>query len=174
MALHYFWAMQIPIHEAIIRPIEPKDNPLIAKVIRDTLAEFGANHPGTVYYDPTTDQLYELFRKEGSMYNVVEHNGRIVGGGGIFPSDGLPPDTCELVKMYLLPEARGIGLGRRMIQLCIDAAIAKGFRNMYIETMPELRQAMKTYEQFGFKYLDGPMGNTGHFGCEIWMSKSLI
>ena len=42
-----------------IRPIQPADNPVIAKIIRDTLAEFGANHPGTVYYDPTTDALFE-------------------------------------------------------------------------------------------------------------------
>lgn len=46
-----------------IRPIQPSDNTFIAKIIRDTLAEFGANHPGTVYYDPTTDALYELFSK---------------------------------------------------------------------------------------------------------------
>jgi putative acetyltransferase len=165
--------MQLALNEIVIRPIEPKDNVQIAKVIRDTLAEFGANHPGTVYYDPTTDDLFSLFRKQGSAYHIVEHHGRILGGGGIFPSEGLPADTCELVKMYLLPEARGIGLGSSMIQRCIDTAIANGFSRMYIETMPELRQAMKTYEKFGFEYLSGPMGNTGHFGCEIWMLKKL-
>jgi putative acetyltransferase len=165
--------MELALNEVVIRPIEPKDNTHIAKVIRDTLVEFGANHPGTVYYDPTTDDLYSLFRKSDSAYDVVEYRGRILGGGGIFPSDGLPPDTCELVKMYLLPEARGIGLGSAMIQRCIDAAIANGFSRMYIETMPELRQAMKTYEKFGFEYRDGPMGRTGHFGCQIWMSKKL-
>jgi len=165
--------MQLALNVVVIRPIEPKDNAQIAKVIRDTLAEFGANHPGTVYYDPTTDDLYGLFRKEGSLYHVVEYQGRILGGGGIFPSDGLPPGTCELVKMYLLPEARGIGLGSSMIRRCMDAAIANGFSNMYIETMPELRQAMRTYEKFGFEYLTGPMGNTGHFGCAIWMLKDL-
>jgi putative acetyltransferase len=39
--------------------------------------------------------------------------------------------------------------------------------------MPELKQALKTYEKFGFEYLDHPMGNTGHFGCELWMIKKL-
>jgi putative acetyltransferase len=72
-----------------------------------TLAEFGANHPGTVYYDPTTDALYELFQKNGSIYYVAELNGELIGGAGIYPSDGLPAGTCELVKMYLLPQARG-------------------------------------------------------------------
>ena len=44
-----------------IRPIEPKDNIDLAKVIRGALEEFGANKPGTVYFDPTTDALFELF-----------------------------------------------------------------------------------------------------------------
>jgi putative acetyltransferase len=153
----------------LIRPIKQEDNPEIARVIRDTLTEFGANHPGTVYYDASTDHLNELFQQEGSAYWVVEDAGMVKGGGGIFPSPGLPADTVELVKMYLLPEMRGTGLGSAMIQKCIEEAKARGYKKMYIETMPELRQAMRTYEKFGFQYLNGPLGNTGHFGCEIWM-----
>src|SRR5690349_5078772 len=99
-----------------IRTILPADNPYLSRVIKDTLAEFGANHPGTVYYDATTDALYELFQTKGSAYFVAELNGGIVGGGGIYPTDGLPADTCELVKMYLLPQARGTGLGRTLIE----------------------------------------------------------
>lgn len=162
------------LEEITIRPIEPGDNKALAAIIRRTLKEFGANHPGTVYYDPTTDALYELFNStKGAVYFVAENNGEIVGGGGIFPSSGLPADTCELVKMYLLPEVRGIGLGKKIIEACIRFAKENGYENIYIETMPELKQAMNTYEKFGFRYLDGPMGNTGHFGCELWMLLSL-
>jgi len=39
--------------------------------------------------------------------------------------------------------------------------------------MPELRKAVSVYEKFGFTYLTGPMGNTGHFGCDVWMIKEL-
>jgi len=156
-----------------IRPIQPSDNTFIAKIIRDTLAEFGANHPGTVYYDPTTDALYELFQKEKSVYNIAEINGKIVGGGGIYPTAGLPTDTCELVKMYLLPEARGIGLGSKLITLCLEQAKANGFSKVYLETMNELKAALKVYAGMGFTYLNGPMGNSGHFGCPLWMIKEL-
>ena len=157
----------------IIRPIEPSDNPVIATIIRDTLKEFGANHPGTVYYDLTTDALYELFQKERSVYNIAAINGKIVGGGGIYPTDGLPGDTCELVKMYLLPEARGTGLGSQLIALCLEQAKANGFKKVYLETMTELKAALKVYARMGFTYLDGPMGNSGHFGCPLWMIKEL-
>ncbi|HLO79626.1 MAG TPA: GNAT family N-acetyltransferase [Chitinophagaceae bacterium] len=165
--------MGISLDDITIRPIAPEDNAAIAKVIRDTLAEFGANHPGTVYFDPTTDHLWEMFQAAGSFYQVALLNGKIVGGGGIFPSDGLPTDTCELVKMYLLPEVRGIGLGRKLISDCITTAEKLGYKNIYLETMPELKDALNTYAKFGFSYLKGPMGNTGHFGCALWMLKNL-
>ena len=67
-----------------IRNIEPADNVAIAAVIRNALAEFGANKPGTVYYDPTTDHLFELFQQAGSVYYIAEIDGTIVGGCGIF------------------------------------------------------------------------------------------
>jgi len=148
--------------DVVVRPIEPGDNDILANIIRRTLAEFVANHPGTVYYDPTTDTLYELFRKPRSAYFVVEHHGKIAGGGGIYPTDGLPADTCELVKMYLLPEARGKGLGRAMIERCISEARNQGFSRIYLETMPELSQALHENEKLGFSYLTRPLGNSGH------------
>lgn len=142
-------------------------------IIRSTLTEFGANHPGTVYFDAATDTLYELFRKEKSTYFVAVLNGEIVGGGGIYPTEGLPGGTCELVKMYLLPEARGKGLGRSIIEKCLQYAKECGFRSIYLESMPELKLALTTYEKFGFEYLTAPLGNSGHFGCDLWMLKKL-
>ncbi|NEW82671.1 MAG: GNAT family N-acetyltransferase [Mariniphaga sp.] len=157
-----------------IRPIRQSDNRELAKIIRATLTEFGANHPGTVYYDSSTDALFELFQRPCSVYYVAEtDDGQIVGGGGIYPTDGLPKDTCELVKMYLLPEERGKGLGGLIIEKCLETAKESGFANIYIESMPELGQALKVYERFGFNYLSAPLGNSGHFGCELWMIRTL-
>jgi putative acetyltransferase len=157
-----------------IRPIAAADNPAIAKIIRDTLAEFGANHPGTVYFDASTDHLFELFQQKGAAYWVAEKDSEIVGGAGIFPTEGLPADTAELVKMYLLPKARGLGLGRHMIQQCLDWARAEGYQQIYLETMPELRKALKVYEKFGFEYLKAPIGNSGHTGCSLWMLLNVV
>jgi putative acetyltransferase len=156
-----------------IRDLRKEDNPVLAKIVRDTLAEFGANHPNTVYYDPTTDTLFEVFQTPRSKYFLAELNNKIVGGGGIYPTEGLPEDTCELVKMYLLPGGRGHGLGRTLIEKCIEAAAENGFKKIYLETMPELKQALSVYEKFGFKFLNGPLGNSGHTGCSLWMLKQL-
>ena len=162
--------MPNPIH---IRPISIEDNPLNAAIIRSCLTEFGANKPGTVYYDKTTDHLFELFQENGAAYFIAEQEGNIVGGGGIFPSPGLPAGTCELVKMYLLPLARGTGIGATLMNKCMSKAKELGFVSMYIETLPELKKAISVYEKFGFNYLDNPLGDTGHFGCSVWMLKSL-
>lgn len=156
-----------------IRRIQPADNPELAVIIRDALTEFGANVPGTVYFDPTTDTLYELFQEPKSAYFVAEAGGKILGGSGVFPTVGLSGDTCELVKMYLLPEARGIGLGRTLIDRCLATARENGFKQVYLETLPELNLAVKVYEKFGFEYLSAPLGNSKHFGCGLWMLKRL-
>ena len=156
-----------------IRQILLADNKPLAEIIRQALTEFGANKPGTVYYDPTTDHLFELFQKKGSVYYVAEQNNRIIGGAGIFPSDGLPDKVCELVKMYLVKESRGKGLGGMLITKALAFARQQGYHTVYLETMPELGKAVSLYEKFGFSYLDGPMGNTGHFGCDIWMKKEI-
>jgi len=156
-----------------IRLIEKKDNAILAKIVRQVMEEFGVNLPNTVYTDPTTDNLFELFQKNKAVYNVAEVDGRVVGGGGIYPTDGLPDGVCELVKMWLLPEARGLGLGRAMIEKCLQQAKELGFSKVYLESMPELKQALNIYEKFGFQYLKTQMGNSGHTGCQKWMIKGL-
>jgi putative acetyltransferase len=132
-----------------IRNIREEDNSFLAIIVRSTLAEFGANYAGTVFFDPTTDALFELFKKERAVYFVAEIDNKIVGGGGIYPTDGLPADTCELVKMYLVPHARGLGLGRILIEKCLQQAKDLGYKKVYLETMPELKQAMNVYAKFG-------------------------
>jgi putative acetyltransferase len=156
-----------------IRNIQPSDNPQIALIIRNALAEFGANHPGTVYFDESTDHLFELFQQKGSTYFIAEEEGEILGGAGIYPTEGLPEGTCELVKMYLKPSARNRGLGGKMIAKCLEYAADQGYEQVYLESMPELQKALTVYEKFGFEYLAGPMGNSGHFGCSKWMLKKL-
>lgn len=163
----------LPSEQVEIRTIRPDDNQVLAGIIRDTLEEFGANHPGTVYFDKTTDALYELFGQPCAQYFVAVLDGEVVGGAGIYPTSGLPEGCCELVKMYLLPQARGTGIGQQLIEKCIETAGHFGFEKMYLETMPELKKAISIYEKAGFKLLKAPLGNTGHFGCDIWMLKDL-
>lgn len=156
-----------------IRPIESGDNEVLAKVIRTALAEFGANKPGTVYFDPTTDALFELFRTPRSFYYVATQDEKVIGGCGIFPTENLPNGTCELVKLYVAKEARGTGLGKQLMEQSMKWAKESGYTHVYLESMPELAKAVSIYEKVGFQPLDHPLGNSGHDGCDIWMLKQL-
>ena len=157
----------------LIRTIREGDNKALAKIIRDTLTEFKANKPGTVYFDNTTDHLFEVFKADNSIYFVAVIGAEIMGGGGIYPTANLPAGTCELVKLYLSKNARGKGIGKILLEKCIAAAKEMGYTKMYLETMPELIIAIPMYEQFGFTYLPAAQGSSGHGGCDVWMIKEL-
>jgi putative acetyltransferase len=151
------------------RLIEPTDNVEIARVIRGALEEFGVNQPGTVYTDPTTDHLYELFRQEKSIYWIAEDNAQIIGGCGIFPTEGLPEGYGELVKLYLHRDARGQGIGKELMLKSIQSAKEMGYTHLYLESLPELNQAVELYKKVGFQLLPNRMGDSGHFACDLWM-----
>ncbi len=170
------------MHDFLIRTIKPGNDQALATIIRDTLTEFKANKPGTVYYDDTTDHLSEVFKTTGSIYFVAELDarlndgvgqGEIMGGSGIYPTANLPEGTCELVKLYLSSKARGKGLGKTLLQKCIVAAKEMGYKKIYLETMPELTIAIPMYEKLGFTYLPAAQGSSGHTGCDVWMIKEL-
>ena len=156
-----------------IRLIEPGDDADIARIIRTVMPEFGAKGPGYAINDPEVSAMYEAYHRPDAVYFVLLREGRVVGGGGIGPLKGAAADTCELRKMYFLPEARGLGYGRDILERCLAVAKEKGYARCYLETLEHMDQAKRLYEKTGFKKLGKPMGATGHFGCDAWYVKIL-
>jgi putative acetyltransferase len=157
----------------ILRPIEPRDDAAVASVIRTVMPEFGMDGPGFAMQDAEVSAMSEAYARPRRAYFVVERAGRVLGGGGIAPLDGGDPSVCELRKMYFLTEARGLGLGEWMLRRCLDFAREAGFRLCYLETTAGMTQAQKLYRRLGFQPLSGPMGSTGHFGCDRWYALDL-
>lgn len=156
-----------------IREIKKEDNPFIERIIKRVFEEHKLNKPGTAYYDENLQAMSEFYSIPGSVYYVRIENEKIVGGAGIYPTEGLDKDTCELVKMYLLPEARGKGAGKAFIDKCIAFAEEQGYKKIYLETMPEFKTAVGMYKKYGFDLLPKALGNTGHFTCSVHMIKNL-
>jgi len=156
-----------------IREIQKNDNAELASIIRQVLEEFDANKPGTVYFDETTDNLFQLFQKPDTIYYVALMGNEIVGGCGIYTTEGLPENYCELVKLYLLPHARHYGIGKTLINKCLDFAKQKYFTHIYLESMPELTTAIVMYKKLGFKIIQKRLGDACHFGCPIKMLKQI-
>jgi putative acetyltransferase len=161
------------LNNFLIREIKPEDNSKIATAIRSVLIEFGVPKVGTAYADKILDTLFEAYKIEKAIYFVVEKNGEIFGGAGIKQLDNYSGNVCELQKMYFLPEARGIGLGSKMMDICLKKAKEFGFEHCYLETLPYMQDARKLYRKVGFKDLDAPMGDTGHYSCNLWMLNDL-
>ncbi|WNG50610.1 GNAT family N-acetyltransferase [Archangium minus] len=160
--------------ELKLRPIEPRDDAAVAAIIRKVMPEFGANGPGFAIQDAEVDGMSAAYSQPGRAYWVVEdETGRVVGGGGIAPLEGNEPGVCELRKMYFLPEARGRGVGERLLRQSLEFAREAGYRTCYLETLSGMEQAQKLYRRLGFQQLCAPMGATGHFSCDRWYALDL-
>ena len=157
----------------IIREIQLKDNPLIEKVIKDTFIEVGLPLEGTAYEDIETSHMYQSYQSNNEVYFVIEENEEVLGGAGVKHLKDFEDDVCELQKMYFSPKIRGKGYGKLMFEKCLDAAKALGYKKCYLESASILKTAIHIYEKYGFKHLDKPLGNTGHYSCGVWMIKEL-
>ena len=157
----------------IIRKIEESDNLLLARIIRKAFEEYGAPTQGTVYSDPTTDDLYHLFKAEKSVLWVALEDGIIAGCCGIYPTKGLPEKCVELVKFYLSAESRKKGIGKALLAKNLESARLFGYTKLYLESLPHFSDAINLYEKQGFLRLNEPLGESGHNACDVWMIKDL-
>lgn len=158
---------------SLIRTIEPRDDAAMAAVIRSVMTEYGATGAGFSINDAEVDFLSRAYTAPRSVFFVVEMDGAVAGGGGIAPLAGGDVDTCELRKMYFLPQARGRGLGTALLTQCLDAARSAGFTRCYLETLTRMHDAARLYERHGFERVEKPLGATGHFTCDRWYQRML-
>lgn len=153
----------------VIRPIKKDDNAQVANLIREVLVEMGAPKVGTAYEDKNLDRMYEHYERDRAIYFVVVQDDEVIGCAGIASLENYEGNVCELQKMYFLPDARGIGMGSKMMDVCLETARDFGFDQCYLETLPYMEAAQKLYKRTGFYYLDKPLGNTGHYSCPVHM-----
>ncbi|MBS0228417.1 MAG: GNAT family N-acetyltransferase [Proteobacteria bacterium] len=157
----------------LLRQIRPDDDADIATIIRTVMPEFGADGAGFAIHDPEVNWMSRAYAAPRHAYFVIERDGRVLGGAGVAPLTGADTTICELRKMYFLPEARGMGAGTAIMARCLDAARGLGFRQCYLETLTGMDAAQRLYERSGFLRIDGPLGATGHGGCNTFYLRDL-
>ena len=155
-----------------LRRLQPLDDASLASVIRAALVEFGADRPGFAWQDPELDAMSNTYAASGSIYLVAVEGGNILGGAGLGPLRGVEA-TCELQKMYLVPSARGKGIGWRLMRSLLKQARVLGYRWVYLETLTGMVEAQQLYRAWGFLKIAHPLGQTGHGGCDCWYLKEL-
>jgi len=156
-----------------LRPITTADDAVMASIIRRVMPEFGAVGDGFAINDPEVDWMSRAYAGPRAAYFVIERGGTVLGGGGVAPLESGAEEVCELRKMYFLPALRGLGAGAALMHRCLDAARERGFRRCYLETLHGMSDARHLYERSGFRLIDGPMGATGHGGCNTFYLREL-
>ncbi len=159
--------------ECKIRPILAEDEIQVAQLIKTVMAEFGIVGEGYSSNDAEIEHMYTAYANERSVFFVIERSGRILGGGGIGPLAHAQPDICELRKMYFYPELRGLGLGKKLVEMCLNEARKIGYQECYLETVERMWQANLLYQKMGFRRLEHRRGDTGHCSCELYYGLTL-
>nr|WP_273478292.1 GNAT family N-acetyltransferase [Ignavigranum ruoffiae] len=154
-----------------IRPIEGKDNAILAQLIRQSLEHYHLDLPGTSYTDPQLDHLFEHYQQqERSAYFVLAEGQQILGCGGYGQiQEGFP--VAELQKLYLKQEALHQGLGRRLFDHICQAARLAGYQQLYLESSSKLTDALSFYQKIGFTTLTQPLAQMvgSHYTMDQWM-----
>ncbi len=156
-----------------LRPIKVADNPAVARIIGQVMAEFGVSGCGYSSEDAEIDDMASAYAQKRAAYFVVCRSSQIMGCGGMGPLNGGANEVCEIRKMYLLPESRGCGLGVRLLETVLSAARSANFQTCYLETLESMSHARQLYLKFGFRPIAEAMGQTGHSACNQYMSLPL-
>ena len=133
-----------------------------AVVIACCLEFFG--NPPQLFED--MDQIAAQYTEPSGIFLVLMDGDRVVGTGAVRRLDDA---TCELKRMWFLPEYRGKGQGMKISELLLEFARAAGYKKMRLDTVPELVAANKLYQRLGFHPIE--RYNTGP--GEIFMEKDL-
>jgi len=149
-----------------IRPVDPEDADA-----RYCLAEYVAelNRRSTRGFDPTkgaTAQPHEL-RPPAGQFFVASLHGEAIGCGGVKHHAGAP---AEIKRMWIAPQARGLGLGRRLLATLEACARTGGAQVAHIETSAVLHEALGLYRSAG--WVEVPPFNDEPF-ADHWFEKRL-
>src|SRR5256714_675733 len=131
----------------VIRPATNADCERVINLVSTVLAEF------QLPFDPDSKDadLKDIecsYLAAGGMFELIEDaHGKLLGTYGLFPLDD---KQCELRKMYFLPEIRGLGLGKQVLDRAIEHARRLGFSAIVLETISVLKRAIYLYTRFGF------------------------
>lgn len=155
-----------------IRELTRKDDPAVKSIIQSVLREYHDDLPGTAYFDPELGELSKFYAASPRRkYLVATVDGVVVGGCGVAEFDD--QGTAEIQKLYLLAEARGLGAGKKMLDLCETYGREFGFNSLYIETMSNMKEALGLYEHLGFQRLKASKSGTLHNTCDVWLEKKI-
>jgi GNAT superfamily N-acetyltransferase len=145
-----------------VRGDDPAARQLVAAMEAELTPQFGPITP-----DRTSTVAPEEMAPPGGTFVLVVEDDRVVAGGGVRRlSDGV----AEIKRMYVVPESRGRGLGRRLLEALEHAAADLGYSRTRLDTAPPLTAALAMYRAAGYRDIPDYNGN-GY--ATFWGEKDL-
>jgi GNAT superfamily N-acetyltransferase len=122
------------------------DDPTVVTLTTASIAEMDARHDG----DPGSGAppRAEDFQPPEGAFLLARLDGRPAGCGGFSRFD---QTTAELRRMYVVPEARGRGLGKALVAWLLEAARDAGYKRVRLETGNRQHEALSLYQAAGFE-----------------------
>jgi putative acetyltransferase len=156
-----------------IREIEEKDNQTMEQIIKRSLESFNLNIPGTAYFDPQLSSLAQFYKQQSNAkyWVAVNEQDEVAGGVGIAPF-GQKTGICELQKLYITPEAQGMGLSKELMRVALGFA-KEHYTHCYLETLKKLQAANLLYIKLGFQQLERALDGSEHNAMDAWYIKEL-
>ncbi len=87
---------------------------------------------------------------EGELF-LIENNGDFTGCAAIRK---LNHSTCELKRMYIQPQYRGLKLGKQLMDVALQTAVNLGYEYMKLDSLRRLTPALKLYQKYGFQEIE--------------------
>jgi GNAT superfamily N-acetyltransferase len=125
---------------------EPFDSSDVQALAEAQQAEMRALYGGEADIGPQRDQ--SMFEPPDGVFLVVRDGGRAVACGGVCRFD---ETRAELKRMYVVPEARGRGLGRRVLAELESEARKLGYTGIVLETGDRQAEPIGLYRSAGFE-----------------------
>jgi molybdate transport system substrate-binding protein len=131
-----------------IRALQAGEDRDVRELVHRVLAEYHLA-PDPKGVDADLEDIDAEYADRGGFFDVaVGPDGAIAGCCGMYPLDA---EACELRKMYVLRDARGYGLGGRLLRRALAFARGRGFKRVELETASVLKEAIALYAGAGFE-----------------------